>query len=95
MLNQNDLFAVRKVKHLTAEDMGSLLGISQSYYTRIEKGKVRLTERIAKKIVQLFDLTPEKLRDYRKRWDEYQRMKAKLKAKKRGFNEEANQARGA
>lgn len=81
-LTGRDFFIVRKARLLTGAEMAGLLGISESMVNHIENGRYPLSERIARKVIEIFDLTPEKLNDYRERWEEYERIKSEIKNRK-------------
>jgi len=64
------MHVIRKAYRLTLAQMGEALGISTAYVHAIEQKREPLTDNVRKKLIEVFELTPQKLkqieRDYRK-----------------------------
>lgn len=56
------LYRIRKVHGLTLKEMGAILGVSHVYIHRVESGEDRMTERMQRKVIEAFDLNPNKMR---------------------------------
>lgn len=61
MCNINNLKKMRIEKNLSRREIANLLGISQSYYSKIETGKKRLFYDMAIKIAIIFNTKPDKI----------------------------------
>lgn len=52
---------IRKVYRLTLEDMAALCDVSISLISKVEKGHRKLSDRLQQRLVNEFELTPDKL----------------------------------
>ena len=57
------LRAARKNKHLTCEAVGTAIGVTTSYYSRIERGFAGIPPHRLLRICETLDLTPEELKN--------------------------------
>lgn len=60
-ITREQLRVIRKVYRLTLAEMAALLDVSDSLLCRIERGDRVLTDGLARRVVDEFELTPEKL----------------------------------
>lgn len=57
-MSTNELRSVRKVKGLTQAKAAERLGVSQAYVAMLERGKRKLTPRLARRAVRVYGLPP-------------------------------------
>lgn len=55
------LTALRKQRNMTQQEVANKLGISRSFYGFIETGLRNPTYGLAKKIAEIFEVTPEEI----------------------------------
>ncbi|MFF8783315.1 helix-turn-helix domain-containing protein [Streptomyces sp. NPDC015140] len=60
-INANEARLIRKVYRLTLEDMAALCDVSTSLIHKIENGQRNLSDRVQQRLVNEFELTPDKL----------------------------------
>jgi transcriptional regulator with XRE-family HTH domain len=59
--------AARKLNDIKQEIISHKLGVSQNTYSRLERGKIKMTEEKKKKIAEAFDTTEEIIEDFHRR----------------------------
>ncbi|HZG87296.1 helix-turn-helix transcriptional regulator [Paenibacillus sp.] len=62
---------IRKVYALSCSEMGSLLDVSTTLVSYIERERRTLTPEIRRKVIDEFELTPEKLAKILEVYEEY------------------------
>jgi DNA-binding XRE family transcriptional regulator len=62
----NDFIMIRELHRLKQTEMAEIIGLSRSAVSMIESGELNVTERVARKLVDCFNITKTKL-DYM-RW---------------------------
>lgn len=60
-ITADDLKVIKDVYRLKLDEIGAMLGVSASYVCRIIRGNRSMTKRVSDRIVERFQLTPEKL----------------------------------
>lgn len=82
IVTESMLYKIRNVYRLSLAEMGDLLDVSATYVHLIENGSRRLTETIRDKLVAEFDLTPEKLAEILRIYEEYNDIKERLRKRR-------------
>lgn len=59
--NEQTLEAVRKFHRLSQTEIAALLNVSQSYIAHLESGNKPVTQSISDRIMNVLELTPDKL----------------------------------
>jgi len=70
-ISATELKKIRKVYRLTLEQMAELLGISAGHLSHVENGHYRLTEKVKARLIERFQLTPDKLERILATYDEF------------------------
>ncbi|GAA4881798.1 hypothetical protein GCM10023310_72320 [Paenibacillus vulneris] len=70
-LTVESLYKVRSMRGLSLYDIARLAGVSESYISKIEKGQRPLTAKLARKIIEKLDLTPDRLEQLVRAYDEF------------------------
>ena len=70
-ISATELKKIRKVYRLTLEQMAELLGISAGHLSHVENGHYRLTEKVKARLIDQFQLTPDKLARINAVYDEF------------------------
>ncbi len=60
-MSANELKSARTVKGLTQVEAAARLGVSQPYVAMLENGRRRLTSRLARRVMKVYDLPPTTL----------------------------------
>ena len=74
-LTADDFRKIKEVYRMTNEEMGAVLGISPQHVGRIINGRRNLTQRVANRVIERFDLTPDKLERIYAAYDEFSLLK--------------------
>ena len=60
-ITKEDVLKIRRLYGLSQYDMAHMLEISQSAVFKIEKGYMDMSEKIAGRLVERFNLTPDRI----------------------------------
>ena len=61
MLTETSLYQIRKVYRLSQYDVAKITGVSVPMVSMIESGHRRLPEKVANRLTEALQLTPEKI----------------------------------
>ncbi|WP_272031214.1 helix-turn-helix domain-containing protein [Oceanobacillus kimchii] len=64
-IDNETIYIIRRVYQLTAKELGDLLGYSQTYVSRLERGLENVTDNVVDKLVSTFKLDAERLEEIR------------------------------
>lgn len=64
---------IRKVCGLTQRNIASLVGVSNAYLNRVEKGKQALSDKINFRIINALDISQQKMTEIERIYNEFQK----------------------
>ncbi|WP_419893603.1 helix-turn-helix domain-containing protein [Oceanobacillus kimchii] len=70
-IDNETIYIIRRVYQLTAKELGDLLGYSQTYVSRLERGLENITDNVIFKLVETFQLDAERLKEIRETYLKY------------------------
>jgi len=67
-------YQIRKVYRMPMKQFAEVLGISTGYVNHIEKSREPLTDAVRLRLIKVFDLTPEKVTEIRRIYEDYRKI---------------------
>lgn len=80
MITADNLRKIRLVYRLSQAEFGALAGVSASYINQVERGKCCLSDRVRRALTDELEMTPDKLAQILRLYDEMNNGTKRLEA---------------